>query len=306
MADRARRSFGSFPLWQEREWLAWPLAVAAVAACSSRSSKPAAATAAGSDATPEVTVLRSAVVPPRCSPRGPAPVPPSGATLAKIDLAPRVAACRTPSPADVCACLAKDLSVLGAGFARGPGSCELAKASSNSVHVATVFGSEGSDRLVPAISTVLIVRDASGWAAHGATEAVADIDLTETPEMSAGVEVAAVSEAVYGAARFAWVQTVVTEADVAADERYIDETTTLMVCELGEPVRCGQVDLAAWQYVVVRTDDDEDEDGATGGGCWSAEGVSLQAEQRDASGLTVSGAAGSDGAGPRLVPFKRE
>ena len=287
-------------------WLPWPLAIAAVAACSPRSSKPAAATAAGSDATSAVTVLRSAVVPPRCSPRGPAPVPPSGATLAKIDLAPRVAACRAPSPAAVCACLAKDMAVLGPGFAHGPGTCELAKASSNSVHVATIFGSEGSDRLVPAISTVLVVRDAGGWVAHGATEAVADIDLTETPEMSAGVEVTAVSEAVFGAARFAWVQTVVTEADVAADERYIDETTTLMVCELGEPVRCGQVDLAAWQYVVPRTDDDEDEDDATGGGCRSAEGVSLQAEQRDAGGLTLSGAAGSDGAAPRLVPFRRE
>ena len=52
-------------------------------------------------------------------------------------------------------------------------------------------------------------------------------------------------------------------------------------------------------------DDDEDEDDATGGGCRSAEGVSLQAEQRDASGLTVSGADGSDGAGLRLLPFKR-
>ena len=162
--------------------LPWPLAVAAVAACSHRSSKSVATNAAGTDAAPEVTVLRSDVVPPRCSPRGPAPVPASGATLAKIDLARRVAACRAPSPADVCACLAKDMAVLGPGFAHGPGTCELAKASSNSVHVATIFGSEGSDRLVPAISTVLIVRDASGWAAQGATEAVADIDLTETPD----------------------------------------------------------------------------------------------------------------------------
>lgn len=198
--------------------------------------------------------------------------------------------------------------MLGAAFPHGAGTCDLAKASASTVHVATIFSSEASDHLVPAISTVLIVRDARGWAAHGATEAVADIDLTETPELSAGVDVTAVSEAGYGAARFAWVQTVATEEDVAADERYIDETATLMVCELGELVRCGQVDLAASQYVVARNDDEAEAQPDTGVasdvGCRSAEGTAFQAEQRDASGLTLSG--GDRRGGSRYVPFKRE
>lgn len=223
----------------------------------------------------------------------------------------RAEVCRGPSPADVCACLGKDLGILDAGLDPGPGTCELDKMAGASVQVATVFSNAESEDIVSTIATVLIVHDAAGWAARGVGTAVAEIDLSETPEMSANLAVTGVSEAKYGGVTFAWIQTDATAEDVAGDERYIDETTALTICELGTPVRCGQVDLASWAYVVARNDgadDDSEEEPVPGAleGCRSAKGGALQAEQRDANGVTLKQTAGTrDGQPARYLTFVR-
>lgn len=287
----------------------WGVALVLLVACSSKSKKPVAgANPEGGDAAMEVKVLRSAPVPPRCPVSTPAPAQ-VGDAAAAVALTARAEACRGPSPADVCACLGKDLGVLDAGLDRGPGSCELDKMAGQSVQVATVFSTAEREGIVPTIATVVIVHDAAGWAARGVETEVAEIDLRETPRMSANLAVTAVSEATYGGVTFAWIQTSVTEEDVAAGDQYIDETTTLTLCELGTPVRCGQVNLASWAYVVARNggaDDDGEEEPVPGAleGCRSAKGAALQAQQHDANGVTLTAGA-RDGQAPRYLPFVR-
>ncbi len=289
----------------------WGFVLVLLLACSTKAKKPVAgANPEGGDAAMDVNVLRSAPVPPRCPASTPAAAQ-VGDAAAEVALTGRAEACRGPSPADVCACLGKDLGILDAGLDRGPGSCELDKMAGPSVQVATVFSSAEREGIVSAIATVLIVRDGAGWAARGVGTAVAEIDLSETPEMSANLAVTAVSEATYGGVPFAWIQTSATEEDVAGDERYIDETTTLTICELGTPVRCGQVDLASWAYVAARNggaDDDSEVEPVPGAleGCRSAKGAALLAEQRDANGVTLKQVVGArDGQPPRYLPFVR-
>lgn len=301
----------------------------AVVGCTTATSGSAKRISVGAEPSREEAVLRSVVARPRCWPSGTAEARPL-LTVApdEVRLTRRDAVCGAASPAEVCACLAKDLAALGADFDDGPGTCELAKASSRSVQVATVFSTGGRDGVVPAVATVVIARGPAGWAAYGVAETVAEIDLAETPQMSAGVDVAAVSEAVFGAARFVWIETATTEEDVAGDERYVEATSALTICELGEAVRCGRVGIAAWQYVVARDGDDvddadndaaadddddaeDDDEGAEGDeegdgdACLSAQGTSLQAEQLDASGLILTGTAGAGGSEARRLSFVR-
>lgn len=306
------------------------LAVVLTAAvgCTTAARKPATRLSVGAEPPREEAVLRSAGARPRCPPSATAEARPLlTAAPDELRLTRRDAVCGAASPAEVCACLAKDLAALGADFEHGPGTCELAKASSRSVQVATVFSTGGRDGVVPALATVVIARGPAGWAAYGVAETVAEIDVAETPQMSARVDVAAVSEAVFGAARFVWIETATTEEDVAGDERYVDAMSALTICELGETLRCGRVDIAAWQYVVARDGDDgddadddaadddddaeDDDDGAEGDEegdgdvCRSAQGTSLQAEQRDASGLMLTGTAGAGGRDARRLSILR-
>ncbi|MBK7823524.1 MAG: hypothetical protein IPJ61_21290 [Tessaracoccus sp.] len=286
------------------------VAVVAVAACS-KSSQPVIQGGPGSASAAAIEPLRSIVVPPRCSPSAPGPASPPASSPTNVPLSTAVTVCEAPTPSEVCACLARDLGVLSDGFDHEPGTCELSKVSSPSVQVATIFGNSTNDRLVPAISTVIIARGSSTWAVRGVAETVAEIDLTETPEMSANVEVVAVTEATFGAARFAWIQTSATEEDVAGDERYADDSSLLTICELGEIVRCGRLDLAAWRYVLGRNDDDAegDEDADDEGadeGCRSAKGASYQAEQIGADGVMLKLTAGADdGRTAKIHPFER-
>ena len=302
----------------------------AVVGCTAAARRPATQTSVGAESPREAAVLRSVVATPRCPPSATAEARPLLTTAPdEVQLNRREAACGAATPAEVCACLAKDLAALGADFDHGPGTCEIARASSMSVQVATVFSMGGRDGVVPAVATVVIARGPAEWAAYGVAETVAEIDLAETPQMSAGVDVAAVSEAVFGAARFVWIETTTTEEDVAGDERYVHATSALTVCELGEAVRCGRVDIAAWQYVVARDGDDgddadddaddadaaddgddaEDDDegagveGGDGDACRSAQGTALRAEQRDASGLMLTGIGGAGGSDARRLSF---
>lgn len=300
--------------------------LAAVAGCATGARESATRSSVGAAPPREAAVLRSVAVTPRCKPSVTTAARSRLTAVDEVSLARRDAVCGAASPADVCACLAKDLAALGTDFDHGPGTCELAKASSMSAQVATVFSTESRDGEVAAVSTVVIARDAAGWAAYGVVELVAEIDLTETPRMSAAVEVTAVSEAVFGAARFAWIETATTEEDVAGAERYIDAMSALTICELGERVRCGRVDLATWQYVVAHAGDDgeveeaegeaeaddadaadvdvvEEDDEVVGFGddCRSAAGASRRAEQRDANGLMLVDVGGNDSRRVRFV-----
>jgi hypothetical protein len=236
-------------------FLCLAVVLTAVVGCSTAARPPA--TRSGVEA-----VLRSVAVAPRCSPSATAAPPPLlTAVPDEVRLTRRAAVCGAASPVEVCACLAKDLAALGAGLDRGPGTCELEKVTSPSAHVATVFSTESRDGVVPAISAVVILRGAAGWAAYGVAETAAEIDLFETPQISDGIHVAALSEAGFGDARFAWIETTTTEEDVAGDERYVDATSAVTICELGETVRCGRIDTAAWHSVVARSGDDEDDEG---------------------------------------------
>ncbi|MBK7077294.1 MAG: hypothetical protein IPH44_33885 [Myxococcales bacterium] len=303
----------------------------AVVGCTTAARRPATQTSVGAQPPREAAVLRSVVATPRCPPSATAEARPLLTTVPdEVHLNRREAVCGAATPAEVCACLAKDLAALSADFDHGPGTCEVARASSMSVQVATVFSTGGGDGVVPAVATVVIARGPAGWAAYGVAETVAEIDLAETPQMSAGVDVVGVSEAVFGAARFAWIETATTEEDVAGDERYVDATSALTICELGQALRCGRVDIAAWQYVVARdgddgddADDDADDDatadddddaedgegadveGGDGDACRSAQGTALRAEQRDASSLMLTGVGGAGGSDARRLAFVR-
>lgn len=183
--------------------------------------------------------------------------------------------CPGDTPESVCDCLARDQSGLGDGFGPGPASCELAPLATASARVAVVTSLAERDGIVAGLAYVVILRDERGWAARAVAASTTDIDLTETPQLTADSSLVAVREATFADGSVIWAQTATTENDRTADEVDLSVDALLTLCaanSTGEGFHCASLPVAAWEAT-------QDVDG----NCRSAMGSSFQVVQISAS-----------------------
>ena len=149
--------------------------------------------------------------------------------------------------------------------------------------------------IVAGAAYVLILRDKRGWAARAIATSTSDIDLTETPQLTAEASLIAVREATFGDGSVIWVQTTDTENDRTADEVDVSIDASLTLCAenpTGEGFHCGSLPLAAWEASQ-----------GVDGTCRSAVGSSFQAVQTSATSLTYQ-RSDEAGAPTRLVAVR--
>lgn len=191
--------------------------------------------------------LRSAVTPSPCpSVTTPGPATPP----TELRLTAATTTCPGSTPESVCQCLARDQTVLGDGFSPGASRCELAPLATATARVALVTSLAEREGIVAGLAYVLILRDKRGWAARGIATSTSDIDLAETPQLTADASLVTVREATFADGSVVWVQTTDTENDRTADEVEVSVNASLMLCaasSTGEGFHCGGLPLGVWE-----------------------------------------------------------
>lgn len=267
------------------------LLIAAAACHGDRARKGPAAQPSGSAPTAPLAELRSVSIAPPCQ-GAVADVPADAPT--ELRLASATTICASATPELVCTCLARDMSQLGDGFEAGPADCEFAPATTPSARVARVRSKAEHDGIVSGSAYVAILRDAREWAVRAVASAMPDIDLDETPQLSADARLVSVQEARFADGIAVWVQTTDTERDRTGDEADVEVSVSLTLCAMetiGSGFQCGRLPLASW----VATQDGD-------GACRSAAGSSFQAVQASLESLSYQRA--GDDAPPLRVSLR--